>query len=123
MTDTAKIQTTIQRYFDGLYDSDTDALKQAFHPAAVIAGYGRDGTVKMMTRDQFLGFVATIPSPKAAGVDYDMEVMSSTVTGTVAAVTVRDFYLGNDFTDHLHLIDTGDDWQITAKAFHAVKRG
>lgn len=122
MGENHKLQQTIQRYFDGLYRSDIQLLEQVFHPSAVISGYGRDGKFVAMGRDDFLKFVDGVPAPADQGVEFDMEVLSIDVTGSIAAVKVRDFYLGKDFTDYLHLLDTGEEWRIIGKAFHADAR-
>ena len=117
-SDLTGVKKTVQLYFDGLHKSDISLLKQAFHPASTISGYGGDGTLTILSLDQFLSFVETIPSPEANGVEYDMEILSVDQTGNTAAIKVRDFYMGCDFTDYLHLIEIGNEWLIVGKVFH-----
>ena len=116
------ILETVKIYFDGLYRSDSALLRGIFHPSATIIGYGGDGELKTMTLNDFLGFVDTVPSPQAAGTDFDMSVLSLDQSGKAAALKVHDYYLGRDFIDYLHLAETDSGWKITAKAFHSDRR-
>ncbi len=120
ITGSEEILRAVQNYFDGLYASDAELLRKTFHPTAMITGYGSDGNLNTMTRERFLNFVATVPSPKDSGEAYDMETLSVDQSGTVAAVKVRDAYLGRMFVDYLHLVDTPEGWQIISKAFHST---
>jgi len=121
-SDIQGILESIRLYFDGLYESDSGLLRTVFHPDCVIVGYGSDGELKAMSLDRFLAFVDSVPSPKAAGVAFDMSVLSADRVGRTAAVKVHDYYLGRDFIDFLHLVETPDGWRITAKAFHSEAR-
>lgn len=121
-TDVADIMAAVKIYFDGLYDSNTDMLAHVFHPDCRIIGYGSDGKMVIMTADHFFKFVATVPSPKAEGVPFDMSILGIERTGKVASVRVHDFYLGRDFIDHLHLVETDGGWLITSKMFHSEAR-
>ncbi len=121
-TNLKTILETVEIYFDGLYRSDSALLRGIFHPSAMIIGYGSDGELKTMTLNDFLGFVDTVPSPQAAGIDFDMSVLSLDQSGKAAALKVHDYYLGRDFIDYLHLAETDSGWKITAKAFHSDRR-
>jgi hypothetical protein len=116
------ILETVKIYFDGMYRSDSALLGRIFHPQASVIGYGSDGELKTMTLDDFLTFVDTVPSPEAAGIEFDMSVLSVDRSGKAAAVKVHDYYLGRDFIDYLHLAETDLGWKITAKAFHSDSR-
>ncbi|NQU57978.1 MAG: nuclear transport factor 2 family protein [Rhodospirillales bacterium] len=122
-TNLEAINKAVKIYFDGLYRSDSALLRNVFHPLATIIGYGSDGELKTMTLDDFLGFVDSVPSPQAAGIEFDMSVLSVDLSGKAAAVKVHDYYLGRDFIDYLHLAETVSGWVITAKAFHSAPRG
>lgn len=108
-------------YFEGLYTSNVAELKRIFRADALIIGYDSRGALQTMTRDGFLDFVATVPSPKDAGAAYDMEVLSIDYTPTTAFVVVHDAYIGRDFIDYLLMVKEGDDWLIAAKGFHSEK--
>ena len=118
-TISAEIRDTVQIYFDGLYRGNVEMLRLAFHPTAMITGYGSDGNLNIMSLTDFLSFVDRIPSPESEGIEFDMEILSMDTTTTVAAVKVRDLYLNRNFTDYLHLIETKERWQIIGKMFHS----
>ena len=115
------ILKTANVYFDGLYTSNVTELKRIFRADALIVGYDSGGVLQTMTRDTFLDFVATVPSPKDAGAAYDMEVLSIDYTPTTAFVVVHDAYIGRDFIDYLLMVKEGGDWLIAAKGFHSEK--
>ena len=59
-----KIKEGVQLYFDSMYESDPEKVRQAFHPNAMITGYLETGLAEM-TVDQFSEFVESQdPSPK-----------------------------------------------------------
>ena len=121
--DEAAIQSTVRKYFDGLYRGDTTLLAEAFDPAATVCGYGGDGSLKTLGLEHFLKAVRSFPVPAENGEVFDMEVLSVDVCGTVAAVKVRNLYQGRDFTDLLHLIRRPDgNWRIFGKVFHSEPR-
>lgn len=117
--DEAAITRTTNAYFGGLYTSDVALLKSIFRSDAAIIGYDSAGTLQTMSRDTFLSFVETVPSPKDAGVAYDMEILSIDYTPTTAAVVVHDAYIKRDFIDYLLMVKDGEDWIIAAKMFHS----
>jgi len=110
----------VDDYFQGLYNGKTELLKKAFDESAIIFGYGSDGALKQMTREMFLGFVASVPKPVESGEIFDMEVLEIEQKGKIASIKVRDLYLGRMFTDYLQLVQRGDgQWRIFSKAFHS----
>ena len=48
-----KIKEGVQLYFDSMYESDPEKVRQAFHPNAMITGYLETGLAEM-TVDQFI---------------------------------------------------------------------
>jgi len=116
-SDLESISETIQLYFDGMYHSDAEKLKKAFHPSASLYGY-LEGELAIIPLDNWLAHVRGVPAPFENGEEYDMRIVSTDVTGAVAAVKVADLYLGRRFTDYLSLVKTGDNWLIVNKTFH-----
>ena len=51
-----KIKEGVQLYFDSMYESDSEKVRQAFHPNAMITGYLETGLAEM-TVDEFAEFV------------------------------------------------------------------
>ena len=113
-----KIKSTIQTYFDCMYESSADKAHAAFHPNAKITGY-LNGDLNQMSVDDFAGFVASKqPSPKEQGEPARLDILSVEVAGSTAVARVRDDYLGMTFLDTLSLLEEGGEWRIYNKLFH-----
>ena len=116
-TDLEKITRTVQYYFDGMYHSDTEALKKAFDPEAFLHGYF-EGQLVHLPFNAWLKQVESRPAPSNSDEAYDMKIVSVDITDNIAQVKVFDLYLGKYFTDYLSLIKVEDNWVITNKMFH-----
>ena len=115
------IQQTIQLYFNGLYYSDAEKIKNAFHETSQVIGYF-DGNLTIMSLDQFVDIVKGTPPPSENGEVYDMKIVSIDITGNTALVKVEDLYLGFRFTDYLSLLKIESNWHIVNKVYyHAPK--
>ena len=115
--DWSDIDEVVQLYFDGLYDSDVEKLRKAFHPKAQVIGHFK-GQFSVMSLDDFLGFVANTPPPSKSGESYEMSIILVDQTGIEAFVKVEDLYLGLHFTDYLTLMKIDGAWKIINKAFY-----
>jgi hypothetical protein len=72
--------------------------------------------------EKWLEMVAARPAPAKNGEEYNMRLVSLDLTENVAAVKVRDLYLGLWFTDYLSLLKIEDEWVIVNKIFHHESR-
>ena len=118
MSDEQKITTTIQTYFDAMYESSAAKTHAAFHPAAKITGY-MNGELAQMSVDEFAQFVAgQQPSARQRGEPARLDVLSLDIAGATAVARVRDDYLGLTFLDTLSFVNVDDRWQIYNKLFH-----
>ena len=115
--DIQRIRQTVQLYFEGMYHSDVDKLRKAFHPAAVLMGY-YSGALAHIPLENWLEMVAARPAPAQNGEAYNMRLVSLDLTENAAAVKVKDWYLGLWFTDYLSLLKIEDKWVIVNKIFH-----
>ena len=85
-----KIKEGVQLYFDSMYESDPEKVRQAFHSNAMITGYLETGLAEM-TVDEFAEFVENQnPSPKEKGDEILLEIVSCDIAGSTASVSVRD---------------------------------
>ncbi|MBW1710798.1 MAG: nuclear transport factor 2 family protein [Deltaproteobacteria bacterium] len=116
-SDLELITKTIQLYFDGMYHSDVEKLRKAFHPNANLYGY-LEGELALIPLDNWLAHVRGVPAPFENGEEYDMRIVSTDVTGAVATVKVADLYIGRRFTDYLSMVKIDDGWVIVNKTFH-----
>ena len=118
MTDQAEIESTVQLYFDSMYESSAEKVRDVFHKNAWITGYMEQNLMEM-TADKFADFVASQqPSPKEKGDEIVLEIKSCEVEGATASVKVRDSYLGMMFLDTLSLLKVDGRWKIYNKLFH-----
>ena len=118
MSDEEQIRSTIQTYFDCMYESSGEKAHAAFHPDAKITGYLEDGLHQMSVKD-FADFVASQePSPKQKGEAPRLDILSLDIAGSTAVAKVRDDYLGMTFLDTLSLLKTDGKWSIYNKLFH-----
>ena len=118
MSDKKKIEALVQKYFDSMYESSAEKVREAFHENAWITGY-LEGKLMEMNVGEFADFVSSQePSPKKKGDQIVLEIKSCEIVGSTAAVKVRDGYLGMIFLDTLSLLKVEEEWKIYSKLFH-----
>lgn len=106
-------------YMDGMHACDAALLNAAFHPTARIQGY-RGTEWRGLTREQFVGYCATLGSRAAAGEPFDMRIISIDRAGRAAVVKVVMRWNGRDYVDFLSMIRREEGgWSISEKTFHA----
>ena len=116
--DKNKISEAIQLYFDSMYESSEEKVRQVFHKDAKITGY-MQGSLMEQSVDSFAKFVASqTPSAAEKNEEKLLETLSLEVVGSTAVARVRDGYLGMVFQDTLSFLKIGDDWVIYNKLFH-----
>jgi len=116
--DKNKISEAIQLYFDSMYESSEEKVRQVFHKDAKITGY-MQGSLMEQSVDSFAKFVASqTPSAAEKNEEKLLETLSLEVVGSTAVAKVRDGYLGMVFQDTLSFLKVGDDWVIYNKLFH-----
>ncbi len=120
--DKAEIEKGVQLYFDSMYESDSEKVRKAFYPNAMITGYLENGLAEM-TVDQFAKFVESQkPSPKDKKEEILLEIISCEIAGSTASVRVRDAYIGNIFLDTLSFLKQDGEWKIYNKLFHVESK-
>jgi hypothetical protein len=121
IVDMQRIRQTVQLYFEGMYHSDVDKLRRAFHPSAALMGY-YSGNLAHIPLEKWLEMVAARAAPADNGEAYNMRLVSLDLTENVAVVKVKDLYLGLWFTDYLSMLKIGEEWFIVNKLFHHEPR-
>ena len=112
------IEAQMQLYFDGLYHSDTERLRQVFDPAARYVCATDDHVVNLGMAEYFPIVEARQP-PAARGEARRDAVVSVTFAGPKTAFVQAHCAIGaRYFTDFLTFIRTADGWRIVAKVFH-----
>ena len=116
--DKNKISEAIQLYFDSMYESSEEKVRQVFYKDAKITGY-MQGSLMEQSVDSFAKFVASqIPSAAEKNEEKLLETLSLEIAGSTAVARVRDGYIGMVFQDTLSFLKIGDDWVIYNKLFH-----
>ena len=116
--DQNKISEAIQLYFDSMYESSEEKVRQVFHEDAKITGY-MQGNLLEQSVDNFATFVASqILSAAEKNEEKLLETLSIEIAGSTAVARVRDGYIGMVFQDTLSFLKIDDDWVIYNKLFH-----
>ena len=121
MDDKAKIEETINLYFNSMYESDAKLVKKVFHPTAKITGYVENELEEMNTNEfaQFVG--EQRPSPAEKNDPKILEILSIKIAGKTAVALVRDDHLGVMYLDTLSFLKIKENWIIYNKLFHIEK--
>ncbi len=119
-SDKAAIETAVQTYFDGLYESDADKLGSVFHPTSELT-FEKDGKIVVWTRDQWLDNVRKRESAKSKGSARDDAILIFDQSGpTTAFVKVKCQLPPAYFTDYLVFIKADGAWKVAQKLFATV---
>ena len=120
-TELAALELTLQRYFDGLHDSDVVLLADAFHPFAHLYSLGADGQAADLPLADWLAVVATrVGNPKGDRLD---RIVTLDFSGPATAFAKVQCQLPpRYFSDYLTLLKIDNRWRIIAKTFHAELR-
>lgn len=111
------IESQLQLYFDGLYHSDTQRLRQVFHPQAIYACVV-GGQLLHYTMDQYFPIVDQRPSPASRAQPRQDRVISIEILGATTAVArVECAIAPKQFQDVLSFLYLDGRWQIIAKVF------
>ena len=114
------IESQLQLYFDGLYHSDTQRLRQVFHPQAIYACVV-DGQLLHYTMDQYFPIVDQRPSPASrAQPRQDRIILIEILGATTAVARVECAIAPKQFQDVLSFLYLDGRWQIIAKVFEGI---
>jgi len=115
--DTAAVMATMQIYFDGLYDADSDVLTRAFHCDARYIEAHQD-SYKHYSLAQYLAIIDKRIAP-AQHQQVRCERIISVEFGNDDMVFVKASMrmLGRDYLDFLTLIRHEEHWKIITKVF------
>jgi len=115
--DRSSVESVVQTYFDGLYESNADKLAEAFHPSADLR-WGEKGELKVLTVPDWLALVRKRTSAKAEGKPReDFIVTIDRSDDNTAFIKVRCQLPPRYFTDYLVAMKLKDGWQIVSKSY------
>ncbi|MFZ6711467.1 nuclear transport factor 2 family protein [Undibacterium sp. TC9W] len=108
----------LNRYFDGLYHSDTSILAQVFHPEAHYY-CATEGNLLHLDMQQYFPVVDKRPAPASKNETRRDRIISLEMAGPVTAFARVECAIANKFfTDFLTLVKLDGRWQIVSKVFH-----
>ena len=119
MTDHQGVLDLANRYLRGIYEGDTQALHEVFHPNARVEDMVT-GSFRSRSADEYIQAVGSRQSPSAAGEAFTMTPLSINGVGDMATLTAELRFLGNHFYNVLSLLRCDGRWLITHKLFGAA---
>lgn len=122
--DTQDIVKTVQLYLDGLYEGNTEKLRESFHPVACLQSVSGD-KVANLPLDEWCALVEKRPSPKSQNFDRGHErILKIDLTlPNCASVILNCAVPGRLFTDQLGLLKSEGRWQVVNKIFESQSLG
>jgi hypothetical protein len=113
-----ELARAVQLYLDLMYDCDLEKFDRVFCPTAQLHGF-REGEMTCWPAAQYREVLAGRKSPRSQGAPREEEVLLldfASPTQALAKVRVR---IGDMvFVDYLSYHRIGDQWLVTAKAYH-----
>lgn len=108
----------LHRYFDALYRSDTQLLRQVFHPSALYA-CATGGALQTLDMASYFPMVDARRSPASRGEIRADRIVSIEFAGPETALArVECAIAPKQFTDLLTFVRIDGQWWIIAKVFH-----
>jgi hypothetical protein len=116
-SDELQIDALMERYFEGLYHSDSEILRTVFHPELAYVN-ATDGNHEFMDLEAYMTRIDN-REPPAKRVDPRRESVDRvSLTGRqMGLVEARMTMMGRDYQDLLTLIHTDDGWKVITKVF------
>ncbi|MGH1482010.1 MAG: nuclear transport factor 2 family protein [Geminicoccales bacterium] len=117
-----EIEALMQRYFDGLHQSDCAVLRAVFHPELAYVN-ATQGNHEFMGLEAYMARIDG-RTPLASRNDPRDDVIERITLkgGQIGVVEARMTMLGRDYQDLLTVIRTDDGWKVLTKVFTHVER-
>jgi ketosteroid isomerase-like protein len=116
MNDHQPVLELVKKYLRSVYEGDTQALREVFHPNARVEDMVT-GVFRSRPVEQYIEGVGSRQSPSAAGEPFTMTPLAIEVLGDVATVTAELHFLGNHYYNVLSVLRCDGRWLITHKLF------
>lgn len=113
------IQTTVQRYFDGIIQYDEAQLRAAFHEDASVIGTKDNGILDWQPFQSWVLYTrGTAPNPAGR----NNRILSVDVSGDAAIVKTELDWPSVRYVDYLSLVKINGEWKIVNKIWHREKK-
>lgn len=111
------IETTIQKYIDGIAKHDSDLVAEAFHSQAIMSSHRGDNFSIVPAAETIVNYMKKITPIAVSSPDFAGRILSVDQKDTMAtAIIAEDALEGHDFITYFHLHKVDDTWLITSKA-------
>ena len=115
--DELEVEALMQRYFDGLYQSNSATLRTVFHPELAYIN-ATPGNNEYLGLEAYMDRIDKRTSPAARGEPQDGVIERIVLkSDQIGLVEARMTMLGRDYQDLLTLMKTADGWKVRAKVF------
>lgn len=124
MTDPAhaEIHNLMERYFEGLYQSDSTILRRVFHDDLAYVN-GTAGTYEYMDLEAYMARIDARTPPASKGDPREEVIERIALKGDrIGSVEARMTMLGRNYQDLLTVIHTANGWRVLTKVFSFVER-
>ena len=120
--DQREINALMQRYIDGLHQSDSAILRTVFHPELAYVN-ATPGSHEFMGLEAYMARIDGRESPASRGEPRSGVVERVSLKGgRIGLIEARMTMLGRDYQDLLTLIRVDGEWKVLAKVFTHVER-
>ena len=117
-----EIHNLMERYFEGLYQSDSTILRRVFHDDLAYVN-GTAGTYERMDLEAYMARIDARTPPASRGDPREEVIERITLKGDrIGLVEARMTMLGRNYQDLLTVIHTASGWRVLTKVFSFVKR-
>lgn len=121
-SDRIEINALMTRYFDGLYQSDSDVLRTVFHPKLAYVNATK-GNHEFMGLDAYMQRIDARTPPASRGDSREEVIEEVTLKGgEIGVVEARMTMLGRNYQDLLTIIRSDQGWRVLTKVFTHVER-
>jgi hypothetical protein len=116
-SDEVQVDALMERYFEGLYHSDSEILRTVFHPELAYVN-ASDGNHEFMDLETYMTRIDNREPPAKRGDERNESVDRVTLTcSQMGLVEARMTMMGRDYQDLLTLIRTDQGWKVITKVF------
>tara|TARA_E500000318_G_scaffold65843_1_gene60792 strand:+ start:999 stop:1379 length:381 start_codon:yes stop_codon:yes gene_type:complete len=115
--DELEVEALMERYFDGLYHSDSEVLRTVFHPKLAYIN-ASEGNHEFMDIEAYMTRIDNREPPAKRGENRSESVdRVKLISRQMGLVEARMTMMGRDYQDLLTLIHTDAGWQVLTKVF------
>ena len=119
ISESEAIKATVNLYAEGVRTGNTDMLRSAFNPKAMMYGSSGENTV-VVEIEGLYAFVAANESPSKTGEPHKSFISHLHYAGNAASVEMlEESSYGHDYTNYFHLLKTDGKWLIVSKSYNA----